>query len=450
MRTQRGRTALAWLTLVALVLRATALVLSAGIPCVADECSYLELAETLAEGGGFQPHEGHYWPPGYIAYLAAILASGGNVLVAKAGQVILSTLLVPLTFACAISALRSWSDERRRSAALWAAALVSFDPTLIAFSHYLWSETLFLPVFLGGLLLAARSGERLRDGVSATAPASAAGALLGLACLIKAVPLYLVPLLALWLVRMTGRPGSLGPRLAAGLLLLATAGAVIAPWTVRNALVHGHLVLIETTGGKNLVRGNNPYAPTNWDLGAYRVTRAIEATGCTQSDLIERDGCLTRAALRYIASHPGQFVADAVTKLADLLNPTSFAVRHIRLGVYGDWPRPIASAAVISIALFNAALMALAVLGWGWAPASPWRSLVLLVVVYICAVHVLTFGMSRFRLPLEPLLAIGSAVAICELRSGTATAGVRGPRFAVAGALLAMLALWALRIDGLF
>ena len=159
-------------------------------------------------------------------------------------------------------------------------------------------------------------------------------------------------------------PGRLRSGLVAALLLLAAAGAAIAPWTLRNARVHGRLVLIESTGGKNLVRGNNPFAPSNWDWGDHRPSLAVQATGCAEQDLIDRDRCLTRAGLRYIASHPGQFVRDAWIKLADLANPTSFAVRHIRVGVYGDWPRPLASAVVLVVALYNVVLMAGAVIGW--------------------------------------------------------------------------------------
>ena len=37
---------------------------------------------------------------------------------------------------------------------------------------------------------------------------------------------------------------------------------VILPWSLRNVSAYGQFVLIETTTGKNLVRGNNAIGPS--------------------------------------------------------------------------------------------------------------------------------------------------------------------------------------------
>ncbi|MFQ5767327.1 MAG: glycosyltransferase family 39 protein, partial [Acidobacteriota bacterium] len=256
---KRWPRALWWLILAGLLFRLLALAATSTIDCLMDECAYTHLAELLAAGDGFQPHRRHYWPPGYIAFLAAHIRLGAGILGAKLTQVLLSTGLIPLVFLLARRSAAGISPALCERAALAAAALVALDPTLIAFSHYLWSETLFLPLFTGGLILVL---DACRD--LSTRRALAAGALLGLACLVKVLPFYLVPLLAVWIL---ARAGGSRRGLAVALALTASTFAVVLPWTLRNTLAYHRVVLIETTLGKNLVRGNNPQSPYNWDWG---------------------------------------------------------------------------------------------------------------------------------------------------------------------------------------
>ncbi|MFQ5669167.1 MAG: glycosyltransferase family 39 protein [Acidobacteriota bacterium] len=390
------------LVLTALSLRGLALLATRSIPCVNDECAYRTLAMELAGGAGFQPHAGHYWPPGYIAFLAAHLHLGAGFLGAKLTQVVLSTLLVVLVYVLARQAGRSLGAGSAHRIGLIAALIVTLHPTLIAFSHYLWSETLFLVLFVGGLILLTDVVETRSSG-----RAVMAGLILGLSCLIKVLPLYLLPLLAAWLIFRTRRPRV---EFLPAVLFLVSAFGVIMPWTVHNLATFHRLVLIETTTGKNLARGNNPVAPSNWDWGARRRNRGIMArTGCSQTDPIQLNTCLAGYGVKQILEHPGRSARWAVTKVTDLVNPTSFLVRHIRRGAYGEWPPWVADLIVILVAVFHMGLMGLAALGWLQAPRGPVRALTLLLVLYVFAVHIATFAMSRFRLPLEPLFAIGCA-----------------------------------------
>jgi 4-amino-4-deoxy-L-arabinose transferase-like glycosyltransferase len=426
----------------AFLVRLVAAVAAWNIECVYDECFYSNLAGSLAAGDGFQPHAGHYWPPGYIAFLAAHLKAGLGLGGARITQVFLSTLLVPLAFVMGREAATDAGRPDGRQVGLMAAVIIAFHPTLIAYSHYLWSETLFLPLFIGGLLLVHRAA-----GQGSGWLALAAGALLGVSCLIKVLPLYLIPLLAFWLaVRSPAHR-----RLVTASLLLAGAVLAVGPWTVRNLVVHRRVVLIETTTGKNLVRGNNAVHPANWDWGTARSTRGVVArSGCRQTDLIDLNACLTRHGIGEIAAHPGRFVRQAGTKIADLANPTSFLVRHIRRGLYGSWPGALSHPAVTIVALFHMALMTLAV--WGWARhGGNWRQIVMLCVIYIVAVHVATFAMSRFRLPLTVPLAVGAALALVPAPPGSLTTGSQRRRGLWTASLLIILVLcWGARFPDLY
>lgn len=430
------------LILAALAVRLAGVAAAWDIDCAYDECFYGNLAHQLADGEGFQPHARHYWPPGYIAYLAGHLKLGLGLGGARITQAFLSTLLVPMIFLLGRQAARDAGRPDGARVGMAAALLVAFHPTLVAYAHYLWSETLFLTLFTGALLLIHTARMR------ASGPlALAAGLAMGASCLVKVLPLYLVPLLAVWVI--AGTPTRRGVRVA--VLLMAGTMAVILPWTARNYAAYGRLVLIETTTGKNLVRGNNPVTPSNWDWGTGRSTRGVvPQTGCQDADLVDLDACLTRYGVEQIIQHPLRFVTRAGTKVADLVNPTSFLVRHIRRGLYGDWPPPLAHGAVTVIALFNMALMALAV--WGWTRhGGAWWQLTVMMVLYTLAVHVVTFGMSRFRLPLMPVLVVGAVMAVLPWRATTPRRPRRHRQMIWATVILAILLVcWGARVPDLY
>ena len=446
MRTRSGSWPWAlWILIgAAFAVRAAAWIATGEIRCLADECFYTKLAGALASGKGFQPHAGHYWPPGQIAFLAAHIKMGVGTYGAKATHVLLSTLLVPLAFAAGRRAAATWGDDAARRTGLVAAALIAFNPTLVAYSHYLWSETLFLPLFLGAVLLGLDAGTS-----GSTRQAAAAGALFGIACLVKVLPLYFVPVLAAWIgwhAPWERRPARLALTLVGAMLL------VIAPWALRNTITHGRFVLIETTTGKNLVRGNNPVGPANWDWGAVRRPQgALIATGCRETDdPVALNACFTARGVDAILDHPARFLRQGATKLADLVNPTSFLVRHIRRGIYGNWPPAVADAVVIAVAAINILLMGLGAAGWINGPPSSLRTIVLLFTLYTIAVHVVMFAMSRFRLPLEPFLAVGTALV---LAGGSRIAvRLRQVRYLwlTAAVLLALGIGWMARVSWLF
>ncbi|MFQ5748019.1 MAG: glycosyltransferase family 39 protein [Planctomycetota bacterium] len=81
------------------------------------------------------------------------------------------------------------------------------------------------------------------------------GLVLGLAIGAKPNALLFLPFLGLWIL-LAFRDASLRRRFLWGLLLLAGTAASIAPVTLRNYLVSGEFVLVTTTGGRNLLKGN--------------------------------------------------------------------------------------------------------------------------------------------------------------------------------------------------
>ena len=133
-------------------------------------------------------------------------------------------------------------------AGIAAAALAAFYPDLVWFGAHFWSEIVFLTILwwaIERLLVAHETGRRSQVVV--------AGLLWGLGILTRETILYLTPLVGIWLAWAGRREG--GP--LRGGLFVATAVLVVAPWTVRNAVVFdGALVPVSTASGLNLWQGN--------------------------------------------------------------------------------------------------------------------------------------------------------------------------------------------------
>lgn len=445
-RKRRGRV-LAGILLLALAVRALTLAAAWGAAPVHDEATYLMRAVALLDGRGLQgsfqswvrhpgrdleqlpQYNGALQGPGYPAFLAAALAVGGrDPRAARVAQSLLGVLVVFWTYLLA----QRWLGPGE---ALLAALICALYPDLIAFSHLLWAETLFLALFLPALWL-------LSQGLAAGSPPSAraslvAGALLGLAALTRGSGVLLAALLPIWLVVVhpNARRGGLG---RAALLLLAAA-LVIAPWTLRNARVLGGFALIDTNGAYNVWRGNAPETfaergepgtlTYEWPFqslpvrpvgnvgGAELVRAMMRETGEPAPDDLAIRRYAGRSALRFIAEDPVAFLARARLKLLDLWNPTSFLMRHFLVGGYGPAPPMVRHLAGAAAVLAYALLMGFGAAGLVLARRRPGAWLVVWMALLVSATSAMAFGLTRFRLPLLPLLAIFAAhAALCGAR----------------------------------
>ena len=153
-----------------------------------------------------QPILGH-WPPLYDAMLATIFRVFGPDLAAvRWVQVVISSATVGFVYGIA-------RELAGRRAARIAAFLCAGYPSLVAFSHYIYSETLFSALLVAGFYLVVRAGDRRR-----TRQLALAGVLFGLAALTRSVAVYFLPCWLLWLA-VQGRFSAV--RRAAVVLVLA-------------------------------------------------------------------------------------------------------------------------------------------------------------------------------------------------------------------------------------
>ena len=394
-----------WIVGLSFALKIVFALLATDMKRAPDELQYLHGArQILATGTPAYPNpiwdEAHASPV-YPYLLAACfrLFPGSGVTAARIFQVVLSSLTVLLLYRISLRAFD-------RKTAVVAAAVTAFYPPLIGFSHYLYAETVytFLLVALAAALLAA--GDR--PGMWRI---FCVGLIGGVTALTRSVFLVQIPFLVAWFVLASraGRKWSAG-RVA---VFLAGIFIVIAPWTARNISRYDAFLLIDSNAGNVLYKNLNAIRQENHDIGmgtrwaeekrAYRGSIPFRPR-VEIDNIAKRNSAEVRAAILFTLRHPVLYAKHCAIRAAELLNPTSFPIKAIRRAYYAGLPPPLGELlAWISLLSVMAVLAASAAGIWGGL-ANPDRSLPFLLVIGNIALAVLVVSMSRYRLPMMPLL----------------------------------------------
>jgi len=435
------RAALAALFVVAFAARAIPLAFVHATPPVRDEKLFVAAANRILDGTpyvtpmtGFD--EAHYAPL-HPLFMAGVLAiSRRSLLAVKCAQVLLGVVTVWLAYRIGRRLLR---DERAALAGAFAIALL---PELIAFTHFVWTETLFTTLFAAGFLALLRLAES-----RAGRDAAIAGLFLGAATIVKEIAFPFLVVLLPWFVYLA-RPSL---RRAAALFAIA-AGAcllVIAPVTIRNWIRYDGFMLVSTNIGFALQQNQNAFPAENYDWGRMEPRPPAEGipvrARCTDANIVDRMRCEVRGGAAFMARHPLLAARRGVVKVAALWTPTNFLIRHLRARYYAPPPGPLATQLLTTAsaaAFITLSLLALA--GILAAPAGAERFLVVALIVFYAVIHAVIFGMSRYRIPLLPILFAYAGLALVAPRA-TLRAIARSRRATAAAIALALLlcAAWA-------
>ena len=302
---------------------------------------------------GHYPRETDYHSfraPGYPVFLVAatlgdpsrvVLAKLANAVLGAAGAVLLAALSARLF--------------RRRNVALATGAVAAVDPALVFTSADVQSE----PLFILFLLVAAFLLSVCLDRPSSNAGVLSGGAL-ALAALTRPTALALIPFLAVpladrrWPLRVRAH---LAGSTVLGFVLL------IAPWTIRNAVVYRELVPVSDLGAVNLYLGNSDLMARfyeirtraeydAWILEMKRTTEEKHAQLAARGNVSpsQRSRAYLEMALAERERNPAATPALWRHKLWDWLRPYPNPI---------FWPRGI----VIGVGVFYAALYVFAARG---------------------------------------------------------------------------------------
>ncbi len=429
---------------IALVLRVVLVFLAAGMERAPDEEQYVFGGRAIARTGvprypnpnWDEAHSSPVYP--YLMGGAFLLFDGPRAVTAvKLLQAFLGTGTVLLVYAVGRRAF-----DRRT--ALAAAAAAAVYPALVAFTHYIYAETIytFLLMLVATILIGGRPSPSARR-------VFLAGLVAGAATLTRSVFLATVPFLAAW-VFITGvdrrRDGM--KRVA---ILLAGILVVIAPWTVRNALRYDGFLLIDSNTGNVLYKNLNVLRQENHDIGMGTRWREDAAGWRGKIPLrprveIENIPCRNAAevkrALLFVGRHPVIYIRNCAVRAAELVNPTSFLVKAIRRGYYPDLP-PVVGEVLVILSLLLTMTVLLA--GFAGILTAPRSTAVLLAILLIAAnllLGVLVVSMSRYRLPIMPLMLLFAADFLLRGRRLLFSPGNGRRKAAIVLVALFLLASW--------
>jgi 4-amino-4-deoxy-L-arabinose transferase-like glycosyltransferase len=279
----------------------------------------------------------------------------------------------------------------------------------------LWSESLYLTVLLGALWALTRA--RAVTVGRGLAPAIVAGLLLGLAVLSRGVAQYLGPLFALGL--LWGRPRAGAPQLVA-MVLAAT--LTVAPYSAWATKRWGSFTLSDRTLGQMMWLGNNDFPPMTFDSGngslskrAFARARNAGRLPCgSKTDPLDRDLCQSAEGKAWIKANPAEFVRRIPLRLAQLCNPHSLLTRHLRWGAYKGMPQWMDELLVLGGALGSMLAMIGGAAGLTIRGKGAQGAVFALLLLYHCAAISALAGLTRYRVPLEPLLMVYCAALLAD------------------------------------
>ena len=404
-----------------LLLRAIPLIVWTRWPCVRDECTYLKLADRMVEGEGMTSSVGWLWAPGYPSLIALHQLIFGHGSFIKGTQVVISVAVTYLMYllgkrfaSISWASLENDSDENTKAhqesverAGLLSAALYALSPTQIFFAQSLWSEVLY-----GGLLLltififvtAIQHRQHLKY-------AAWIGVLVGFCVLFRGVATYMLPIFFCAFLWKSYR-NSLAWKQSGIVVLLCV--STVAPYSLYVSQKFDHFIVSDRTLGQMMWLGNNDFKPIAFDWGngplsgrAFkRHTKEGRKPCGSKKQPMERETCQTEAGKKWILDNSKEFVSRMPLRVAQLLNPHSFLTRHLRMGFWRGIPQWVDETIVLwnlfwnlLVLLGGSAFLALRGRGAGAILISG------ILLYHVAAISVLA-GLTRYRVPLEPLLMI--------------------------------------------
>ena len=372
----------------------------ADLTLVGDEGNYVFNAAAMLDGTLAAQDRVLPWMRAPLPSLVAAGAAritGSNpawtIVPAISINLLLSVVLVALVAAIT----RRLAGER---ASLLAALGMTLLPTWIFYPQLVLSETLFTMLLMWAVWWLVRVPAK-----HATRHWLALGAILGLAALCRSTALTLLPLF--WLIAFVQTRRIKATLQVIGLTTL-TLGAVVAPWTIRNIIVHGGVVVVDTAG-----------AYTLWQDNTLLPRAEVKASVLDYFGPVERQAFASAAARREITADWGRFGRNAVTRVGRALLPEPAS------GYRDDWLRAYPNGAMLWAEAYGigsvvsyAVLLPLAL--WGavqlWRRnAGAGRSCVMLVgglVAHYLFQTATTHYSQRFLIPLFPLFVVLGAVAL--------------------------------------
>jgi hypothetical protein len=411
-----------------------------------DQVSYDRLAQRVLNGYGFTFDE-LWWPytqPGeptahwsflYTLYLAGVYGlMGHHPLVARLIQAVLVGALMPWLV------YRLGCRHFGPQVGLVASGVMACYAYFIFYAAALMTESFYIIGILWVLDLAGQLGQADESMPSTLQRGLLLGLALGVTALLRQVFLLFIPVMFIWLLwrsyrfqtsfRSAGltageneafessstrllRPAThlrnnpvvrmIGILLVAAVVLLVA----IAPWTVRNYWAFDRFVLLNTNAGFAFYWSNHPIHGQNYpanlpDWSSYVKLIPPELLSLNEAEL---DQALLERGFGFIQDDPGRYLMLSISRVDDYFKfwPSSES------GLISNLSR------VFSFGLLWP-LMAYGLIAQGRRSFSSESLILYLFIIIYTAIHLLSWALIRYRLPVDAVLIIFTSTVLVEIQ----------------------------------
>ena len=387
-----------------------------GLPGIADQVSYHTLAQSLVEGRGFSFGTA-WWPMTaasaptahwsflYTPFLAAIYSVfSPNPMAVRLIQALVVGVLQPVL--AYLIGRRAFGE----TAGLAAAALTAVYAYFVYYSATLMTEPFYLTAILASLYLATRFADELNTPNESSSHqlrwAVALGIVLGATVLLRQVFLLFVPVILLWIWLAGGRRKAVKVALPALIV-----GLMVLPFTLFNYSRFGRFVLLNTNAGFAFFWANHPIYGTQFqpilpeEMGSYQDLIPEELRGLDEAAL---DQELLRRGLEFVTEDPMRYIQLSISRIPAYLMfwPSG------QSSLISNLSRTLSFGLFLPFMLYG---LARAWVDRGRAALLDPVGLLTLFIVFYSAIHLLSWALIRYRLPVDAVLVIFAGYAFVNL-----------------------------------
>lgn len=420
--TSRQKQLLVLIILVSVVLRVLAALYLGNevkvLPGTFDQISYHNLALRLTGGYGFtfgQP----WWPATaanaptshwsffYTGYLFLIYKIfGPNPLLARLIQAVLVGIFQPLL------AFLIGKEVFGIKVGIVAAFITAFYSYFIYYAATLMTEPFYIVSILLCLWLAiliVRRGNKGEEGVDRNSRGSfllalSLGLSLGVAVLLRQLFFLFIPFLLLWILWAGGKRQIINILCMVGVLAIT-----ILPFTIFNYARFHRIVLLNTNAGYALFWSNHPIYGTQFKplltegMGTYQELIPQELMSLDEAAL---DQALLKRGIGFIVSDPVRYLLLSLSRIPPyfMFWPTSES------GIISNIARVTSFGLFLPFMLYGLYRSIVSRVQ----TRQPVFLLYLFIIIYTL-IHLLTWTMVRYRLPVDGVLLVFAALAVVDL-----------------------------------
>jgi hypothetical protein len=380
-----------------------------------DEVSYHTLAVRVTEGHGFT-FATNWWPAThanqptahwsflYVLFLAAVYTvAGPSPLAARLIQALVVGFLHPWL---------AWRIGNRlfgAGAGLASAAVTAVYGYFVYYAGALVTESLYIVAVLWVLDVATAFVAARRTSATAIRPWLWLGVSIGTATLLRQTFLLLTPIVLGWTAWQLWRgaaadktqtltPLAMAGRAAIPMLVVA---AMVLPWTVRNYRAFGQLVPLNTNAGFVMFWANHP-VHGSWFIpiltNGPNDYQTLLPPGLKRLNEAALDRELMRRGLGFVKDDPVRYLRLSASR----------AVEYFKFWPSADSTFGSNVARVLSFGLLLPLLVSGILIVWrsgtrpGATDAGVW--LLLTIAFVYTLVHLLTWTLVRYRLPMDAVV----------------------------------------------